>query len=71
MSSTTWREARARYAALTRSRTADDPELLEALRELKQLHASEKVIEAVKAAPPLTDEQRNRIAAILNGGGVA
>ncbi|WP_193048194.1 hypothetical protein [Mycolicibacterium baixiangningiae] len=62
---------RGRVAALTRSRPADDPELVEAKRNLKALSLEEYVRRVVSEAPPLTDEQRDRIAALLRAGGVA
>ncbi|BBX39273.1 hypothetical protein MSIM_07240 [Mycobacterium simiae] len=62
---------RARVAALSRSRTADDPELISAKRNLAALNLEQYVTRVVAEAPPLTVEQRDRIAAILRGGGAA
>jgi hypothetical protein len=62
---------RARIAALTRSRPADDPELLGLKRDLKALRLEEHVRRVVDEAPPLTDEQRDRIASLLRLGGRA
>lgn len=62
---------RGRVAALTRSRPTDDPELVEAKRNLKALSLEEYVRRVVSQAPPLTDEQRDRIAALLRAGGAA
>lgn len=59
---------RGRVAALSRSRPDDDPELVEAKRNLLALSLEKAVREAVAKAPPLTVEQRDRIAAILRGG---
>lgn len=56
---------RARIAALTRSRTPDDPELVGARRDLEVEMLAEHVARVVAAAPPLTSEQRQRIAALL------
>ena len=53
---------RARVAALTRSRTPDDPDLAAARRRLKAAHLA-RTIEAV--APALTDEQRATLAELL------
>lgn len=63
---------RGRVAALSRSRPADDPELLEARRNLTTAAIREYVQRAVDKAPPLTDEQKSSIAAALTprpGGG--
>lgn len=62
---TTWQRERAKVASLTRSRPADDPELVEARRTLKALRLEDHVREVVASWPPLTDEQADRIAGIL------
>jgi hypothetical protein len=56
---------RARIAALTRSRQADDPELVAARRNLKAMRLEEHVARVLAEAPPLTDEQRTRLAELL------
>jgi hypothetical protein len=56
---------RARIAALTRSRQADDPELVTARQNLKALSLEEHVARVLAEAPPLTDEQRCRLAELL------
>ena len=61
----TWTSERARIASLTRSRPADDPDLVEARRNLKAIRLEEHVAKVVAEAPPLTSEQRDRIAALL------
>lgn len=75
-----YQQVRGRYAILTRHRGADDPEVL-ALRarmdEIRPLEALKRdkaaaqlqahVERAVRMTPPLTDEQRDRIASILTG----
>jgi hypothetical protein len=53
----------------TGERPADDPELLEARRNLKAVGLEEHVAKVVAEAPPLTDEQRTRISALLRAGG--
>ncbi|GJO25672.1 hypothetical protein NJB1507_29330 [Mycobacterium marinum] len=60
---------RARVGALSRSRSDDDPELVTARQNLKALNLEEYVRKVVSEAPPLTPEQRDRIAAILRGTG--
>lgn len=67
----TWTSERARVASLTRSRKADDPELLEAKRNMRALKLAEHVARVVAEAPPLTDEQREHVAALLRTGGAA
>ena len=73
-----WTKARGKVAALTRSRTPDDPELVEArnkLRESRAAHEAERFVAYVERivaeAPPLTDEQRDKLAVLLRGGGDA
>lgn len=65
----TWTHERARIASLSRSRKPDDPELIEARRNLRAVRLAEHVTKALAAAPPLTDEQRQSIARLLTGGG--
>ena len=59
---------RAKVASLTRSRTPDDPELVEAKRDYRAEKLGELIQHQVDAWPPLTIEQRERLAAILRGG---
>jgi hypothetical protein len=66
-----WATERARIAALTRSRAADDPQLVEARRNLRAERLAEHVRRVVSEAPPLTEEQRARIAVLLTRGGDA
>lgn len=70
MSTAVLRE-RGRVASLTRSRSADDPELIEARTNLAAEKLAAYVSAVVAEAPPLTDAQRDRIAALLRpaGGG--
>lgn len=58
---------RARIAALSRDRKPDDPELLDAGRDLAYERLAEHVRKVVDAAPPATADQLARIAAILAG----
>lgn len=70
-----WTHERAKVASLSRSRPANDPELVAARRNLKAIRLEEYVEKVVAEAPPLTDEQRDRIATLLRpskiGGGAA
>lgn len=63
-----WKAERARVAALTRSRTPDDPDLIAARRDMRALQLEEHVQRVVAEAPPLTEKQRQRIAALLQTG---
>lgn len=66
---TTWKHKRARIARLSQDRAADDPELIQERQNLKAQRLEEHIAAVINSAPPLTDEQRDRIAAILRGGG--
>lgn len=59
---------RARVAALSRDRAADDPELVEARRSLRAELLMQHMRELVASAPPLTNEQVEAIAALLRAG---
>lgn len=61
----TWTHHRAKVASLSRVRTADDPDLVEARRDLKASRLEATAREAAESLPPLTDEQARRIAAII------
>ena len=65
----TWTHERARVASLTRSRAADDPDLVSARQNLKAERLAEYIRKTVDSAPPLTPEQRDRLALLLSGGG--
>lgn len=65
------KSGRGRVAALTRSRPPDDPELVEARRDLAAEVIAQHVAKVLAKAPPLTDQQRDRIAALLRGSGDA
>ena len=60
-------DLRSRVAALSRHRDANDPVLIEAKRELVTDTLSRHIEKVVADAPPLTDAQRERIAAALGG----
>lgn len=67
-----WTSERARVASLTRSRSLDDPDLISARRNLKAARLEDYIARVVSEAPPLSPEQRDRIAALLcPTGGVA
>lgn len=60
---------RARIAALSRSRPDDDPELIEARRNLRAASLAQHVERVIAQLPPLTEAQCQRIAALLTAGG--
>jgi hypothetical protein len=59
---------RGRVAALSRSRSKSDPELINARQELAAAKLTAYIEKVVAEAPPLTDEQRDRIAVLLRPG---
>lgn len=62
------RHHRARIAALSRDRDPNDPDIVAARRDKAGADIEAYVDRVIKSAPPLTDEQRNRIAALLRAG---
>jgi hypothetical protein len=63
-----WQSERARVASLSRSRTPTDPDLIAAKRDLRAERLAEHIARVVADAPPLTAEQRDRLALLLRGG---
>ncbi len=63
-----WTTKRARLNALQRHRSPGDPEVEAARRELREARATEYIKRLVDDAPPLTPEQRDRLALLLRGG---
>ena len=61
--------ARARHNSLKRYRPDDDPRVIEARRDLRAARAEDYIRKLVESAPPLTDEQRDRLTVLLHGGG--
>lgn len=61
--------ARGRLNALQRHRPADDPDLVNARRDLRAESLAAHIAKVVDEAPPLTTEQRDRLAVMLRGGG--
>ena len=62
-----WTHERARVAALSRSRPADDPELLDARRNLVADRLADHIKRTVDQSPRLTAAQRDRLALLLRG----
>lgn len=56
---------RARVAALVRHRGTDDPTTADESRALRMTSAERYISELVAAAPPLSEVQRARLAALL------
>lgn len=69
MCESTLRVERARYASLTRSRTADDPELIEARRLMQEQSQIRAVKRALEKPPPISPRLRERILALLSTRG--
>jgi hypothetical protein len=65
---TTWKQKRGRLARLSKDLPADDPQLVALRRDLAADRLAEHIEKVVSEAPPLTMEQRDRIAAILRSG---
>lgn len=63
--STIVRQERARLAGLKKSRPDDDPEVIETSRKLGAAKLEDHVRRLVEAAPPLTDEQVDRLTALF------
>jgi hypothetical protein len=59
---------RARVARLCQSYSPDHPKLVDARRDLAATRLEEHVRRVVAEAPPLSDEQRDKIANLLRGG---
>lgn len=68
MSDPTWTHLRGRIAGLSRDRAPDDPELVEARRDLAATRLHAHVADVIAKAPELTTEQTARIVALLTGG---
>jgi hypothetical protein len=62
-----WTQERARVAGLSRDRTPDDPELLAARTSLKTERLADYIERTVGTFPPLSPEQRDRLARLLQG----
>lgn len=62
-----WTKTRSKIATTLRYDPAAD--VTDLRRELRAQRLEEHVQKVIDAAPPLTDEQRDRIARILQGGG--
>lgn len=57
-----------KVCALERWRDADDPELIDARRRLKEEVLAARIQEAVASFPPFTEEQRDKLAILLKPG---
>jgi hypothetical protein len=73
-SSRSWTSERARVGALARcvktgERPPDDPDLIEARRNLCALKLEEHIRLALAATPPMTGEQIEHLIALLNSTG--
>jgi hypothetical protein len=57
---------RGKVGGLTRDRSEDDAELVEARQRLQEQVLIDAIRKALKKAPPLSDELRQRIIAMLD-----
>jgi hypothetical protein len=69
----TWTSERGRVAALERGvrageRQPDDPQLIEARRNLRALRLAEHVAKVLADWPKLSDEQIEKVVALLRAG---
>jgi hypothetical protein len=64
----TWTTERARVASLTRSRTPDDPDLVNARRNLKAIRLEDHIRALVGTPPFLTVDQLDDISRLLKPG---
>lgn len=62
-----WAGPRGRVGALSRYRTDDDPDLLDARRDLRAARLAAYIEKTVDEAPPLSSEQRDTLALLLRG----
>ncbi len=62
-----WTQARSRLARLSQTHAPDSPEILAARRDLRAARLAVYITKTVDAAPPLTPEQRDRLALLLRG----
>ena len=63
-----WTVERARVASLSRSRTPDDPDLLNARRDLRAARLEEAIRRTAAELPPLAPEQVEKLTGLLRGG---
>lgn len=68
---TSWRSERARIAGFSSrpNRRPDDPDLVEARRNMRALKLEDDVRKVLAGEPALNAEQRQRIADVLTAGG--
>lgn len=70
----TWTQARSQLANATKRHGANSPQAQEARQHLRALRLEDHVTKVLAQAPPLTDEQRTKLAELLaparrrNGG---
>ena len=62
----TFKQARGRYASLTRDRPPGDPELVAAKHTMQEIALINAIERALTKTPPMTDELRAHIIALLS-----
>lgn len=63
--SSSWTHYRARHAALSKHRPADDPDVASARRDLDVSLLEDHIQRVVASAPPLSPAQRDKLATLL------
>jgi hypothetical protein len=64
----TWTQARALHARTVKKYGKDSPEAAESLANFKACRLADYVSDVLAEAPPMSDERRQRIAALLLAG---
>lgn len=64
-----WTKVRSELANGVKQLGPEHPKVIEKRAELRALRLEEHVQRVLSQAPPLTDEQRERIAGLLRAGG--
>jgi len=63
-----WQSKRAKVAALERHHPTNTEAIAEARRDLRAERLADRIAQDVATWPPLTPEQRDRLAVLLRGG---
>ena len=64
-----WTTHRAKIASLSRSRPADDPEIVAARQDLKAARLEDQIRATVDSVPSLRPEQIDHLAGLIRSGG--
>jgi hypothetical protein len=64
---TTWKQDRGRLARKSKDLPAKHPDLIALRRDIRAKRLAEYIEKVLATAPPLTDDQRTRLAELLGG----